>query len=91
MKNYEKELDVIAVRIEDTSNLLRCFLDFCDEDNEKGFDTQKDFAAFASYYSVKLKSQTALIKSAIFTLEREKEILWELFNEKEQAEVRCNG
>ncbi|MBP3706264.1 MAG: hypothetical protein J6J13_03315 [Clostridia bacterium] len=73
MGKYEKDLDVIASRLKNASDLLKCFLEFCDE--------EENTAGFLS----RLETQKALIESAVFTMDFECDILNSLSNKREKV------
>ncbi|MBP3705620.1 MAG: hypothetical protein J6J13_00005 [Clostridia bacterium] len=84
MMKYERDLDVIALRLKNVSDLLKCFLNFCDIDQEgKTFSNTKDFAGFAAGFLEELKIQKALVESALFTVDYEYGILQSLYDEWE--------
>ena len=84
MLNHEKELDVIALRLQDTANLLSAFLDFCN--NEGKFDENvpdKEVVSTAWCFWISMQKQKALIESAHYIIEKQSEIVYSLFDEQE--------
>lgn len=84
MLKHEKELDVIALRLQNTADLLSAFLDFCDNngnmDENKSFeDTKIDAWCFLTG----LQKQKALVEAAFYIVRRECEIVYSLFDEQE--------
>lgn len=86
MEKYEKNLDVIALRIKTASDLLQCYLNFCENENGlNNIKSQKELASHAIFFFENFKTQQSLIESALFTLTHEYNILYDLFDEQERA------
>lgn len=87
MSQYEKELDVIATRINTTKNLLKSFLYFCEKGcGELPINKQENFSVFARVFLNELSLKKSLLEAAIFTLEYEEGLLNSLFDEQEAKE-----
>ncbi len=88
MKNHEKELDVIALNLKNVKDVLLCFLDFCENDNEKEMNVSSpDFVLSAYCFLESLKRQKSLIEAAVLTLNYECDILNALYDEQQEAQV----
>lgn len=88
MSQYEKELDVIATRINTAKNLLKSFLSFCEEpETKKPFPRAIDFNAYIVWWLEEMKTKKSILESAIFTLEYEEDLLISLFEVQEAAEA----
>lgn len=86
MKEYEKELDVVAVHLTNAADLLLCFLDFCDnEGNTAGCKTSDDVKVVMTCFFQRMDMHKALIESALFTVRHECEIIQSIFDEQEAA------
>lgn len=84
MEKCERELDVIALMLTNVTDLLSCFLDYCE--NEGKLDenlTSEEVKMSAWCFLVGMQKQKSLIEAAYYTVKREAEIVYSLFDEQE--------
>lgn len=84
MKKCEKSLDVIALMLTNVTDLLSCFLDFCETNGTMNENkSYEELKMDAWCFFVDMQKQKSIIEAAYYTVKRETEIVYSLFDEHE--------